>query len=588
MDPNGEALMDRILEGLSQQFKIERDLRKLEPSELFESFCTFSVLRTLFEEEFDPEDFRLGGGGDLGIDAAAVIVNGDLLIEAADVRAAVENARSVDAHFVLIQAKSATNFEGKVIADLADNLVDLFSSKQISYPASADLQNLKEAIEEVYKDLGKLKQLPRLSVHYATSGQVTDDEHLEQKRKSATDRLDGENLFLDVSFNLLGSRELRELYQRATNAVSTAFSMQKRISLPRIPGVEQAFLGLLPATDLVKIITDASGGIRKSVFYENVRDFQDYNPVNAEIRKTLQDIDRRERFAVLNNGVTIVAREIKSAGDDLRITDFQIVNGCQTCHVLFDEQERLGSAVWISVKLIESRDDDVIAGITTATNRQTAVSDEDLEAKEQFHKDLEELFKSYPAPERLYYERRSGQYGPQHDLEKTRIVTRGQLTRAYGAVFLDEASKAGRFYKDLRESRKNDLYAEGQSTTAYYTAASVAYRVEWLLRNKKIDRKYAPAKYHIMSALKMYVMGEKQLERSKRKAERQCKELLALVWDAQRSTAVMESIIGAVDRAIEVGRTGELLRDFMRSQKFTTALNREMSRIHRANRKSGQ
>ena len=72
----------------------------------------------------------------------------------------------------------------------------------------------------------------------------------------------------------------------------------------------------------------------------------------------------------------------------------------------------------------------------------TAVTDEDLEAKERFHKELEELFKSFEEPERLYYERRSAQYSPQSGLEKTRIVSRGQLTRAYASVFLGEAAKA--------------------------------------------------------------------------------------------------------------------------------------------------
>jgi hypothetical protein len=565
--------VDRILEGLNGQFRTERDLGNPKPDELFEAFCAFSILRSIYEDEFDPEEFRTGGGGDLAIDAAAVLINGDLLIDASDVAAAVDDARTADVHFIIIQAKTSSSFDGKVITDLADNLSALFDYQEHKYPLSQELINLQKCIEIVYRDIGKLKQSPQLTIFYATSGRVTDDAYLQSKLGSAITRLDDSNLFRGVDFQLVGARELRDLYQRATTAVSVDFSMQKRISLPKIAGVDQAFLGVLPASDLVTMLTDKAGGIRKSVFFENVRDFQDFNAVNLEIKETLQDSDRRERFAVLNNGITIVAREIRTAGDDVQISDFQVVNGCQTCHVLFDQKDNLGDSVWVSVKLIESRDEDVISGIITATNRQTAVTDEDLEAKERFHKELEELFKSFEEPERLYYERRSAQYSPQSGLEKTRIVSRGQLTRAYASVFLGEAAKAGRFYRDLREARKDDLFQEGHSTFAYYTSAAVSYRVEWLIRNKKIDRKYGPAKYHIMTAFKTLILGSVDLDRSPRKAEAQCKNILDVVWDIPRSTELMKTIISAVDEALDKSRTTELVRDFMRSQRFTNSLN---------------
>jgi hypothetical protein len=576
-----EKRVDRILQGLNDQFRIEHDLGNLKDDELFESFCAFCVFRSIYEDELDPEEFRTGGGGDLAIDAAAVLINGDLLIDASDVQSALEECRVADVHFILVQAKTSSSFDGKVITDLADNLITLYGPSASTYPLSPELVNFHKCIEHVYEDISKLRQLPRLTMHYTTSGRVTGDDYLEQKRQSALARLDDTNLFRSVDFQLLGARELRDLYQRATTAVSVDFSMQKRISLPKISGVEQAFLGLLPAVDLIKVLTDKAGGIRKSVFFENVRDFQDYNSVNLEIQDTLRDADRRERFAVLNNGITIVAREIRTAGDDVQIADFQVVNGCQTCHVLFDEQDNLGDSVWVSVKLIESKDEDVISGIIAATNRQTAVTDEDLEAKERFHKELEDLFRSFKDPERLYYERRSAQYAPQVGLEKTRIVSRGQLTRAYAAVFLGEAARAGRFYRDLREARKNELFQDNQSTFAYYTSAAISYRIEWMIRNKKIDRKYGPAKYHLMSAFKTLILGDVELDRSTRKAERQCKEILEVVWDAPRSTELVKTIISAVDEAISVSRTTELVRDFMRSQRFTNSLNQVLAdRMH--------
>ncbi|GIE87831.1 AIPR family protein [Actinoplanes regularis] len=67
----------------------------------------------------------------------------------------------------------------------------------------------------------------------------------------------------------------------------------------------------------------------------------------------------------------------------------------------------------------------VITGIIAATNRQTAVSEEELSVREDFHRSLEQWSAAHPAPHRLWYERRSKQYATRPEVEKTRVVNRG-------------------------------------------------------------------------------------------------------------------------------------------------------------------
>ncbi|MFF1450678.1 AIPR family protein [Streptomyces sp. NPDC058274] len=572
--------MDRITQGLVKQFQQERGLRNLTESESFEDFAGFCVISSYFEDEFDPEEFRMGAGGDLGVDVAAIIINGDLLLDAADVRAAAAQARTLDVRFIIVQAKTTQGFEAKVFTDLADNLVELFTSDTLDYPASPEIANLRECIDAIYSDLGKLSRgLPALSVRYASTGTVGDN-MLEAKRKTAIKRLDRTNFFSEVDAAPFGARELRDLYQRATSAVSAEFSMPKRITLPKMPLVDQAFLGILPATDLVRVITDPGGGIRKTLFFENVRDFQDYNPVNLEIQQTVRDPENRDRFAVLNNGITIVTRELTLAGDDIHIRDFQIVNGCQTCHVLFDEKTNLTEGIHVNVRIIQSREENVITGITTATNRQTAVTDEDLQAREVFHKELEGLFQSFTEGERLYYERRSRQYSSQQTVEKTRIITRSLLTRTYASMFLNEPSRAGRYYKELKETRESDLFQPTQSALAYYTSAATSYRVEWLFRNKRIDRKYAPSKYQLLMAVKVYLLGAGDLPQGNRLADRECKKILDVVWDPIASEELIQRLLPAVDQAaLGEDSSGVITRDTVRTQRFAETLRREVQRL---------
>ena len=108
----------------------------------------------------------------------------------------------------------------------------------------------------------------------------------------------------------------------------------------------------------------------------------------------------------MNNGITIIARDVRTTGNRFHIQDYQIVNGCQTSHVLYDQR-----ADWTRCygarRLIGTADEEVIGAIVKATNRQTEVKEEQLFALSDFQKKLEAFFLTFDEPIRLYYERRS-------------------------------------------------------------------------------------------------------------------------------------------------------------------------------------
>jgi hypothetical protein len=65
------------------------------------------------------------------------------------------------------------------------------------------------------------------------------------------------------------------------------------------------------------------------------------NSVNQSIAKTIDNQAARSRFPVLNNGVTVVSPDVVVQTNRLFIKNFQIVNGCQTSHVLFANRAHL-------------------------------------------------------------------------------------------------------------------------------------------------------------------------------------------------------------------------------------------------------
>lgn len=249
------------------------------------------------------------------------------------------------------------------------------------------------------------------------------------------------------------------------------------------------------------MITTEDGVIRKSVFYDNVRDFQDLNPVNTSMLETLTSADR-ELFPVLNNGVTVVAQRVQPVADDFTIEDFQIVNGCQTSHVLFKARDDLNDKVLIPLRLIVTEDELVAAKVTKATNNQTPVPEGDLQALTDFQKELEAHYRGYGDKQRLYYERRSRQYASDTSVVETRVVTPLVQIRAFAAMFLDEPHLASRYYRLLYERVPSDIFNANHKYEPYYTSAFAWYRLDVAFRLKRLDAALRPARYLLLDVFK--------------------------------------------------------------------------------------
>jgi AIPR protein len=63
-------------------------------------------------------------------------------------------------------------------------------------------------------------------------------------------------------------------------------------------------------------------------------------------------------------------------GKKFVIEDYQIVNGCQTSHVLSEHADKADKSVMVPVRLIGTQDETVINTIIRATNRQTEVKED--------------------------------------------------------------------------------------------------------------------------------------------------------------------------------------------------------------------
>jgi len=562
--------MDKITESLLNEFSTEYSLLALSESKRFEHFACYSIVKREHTETFDTVDLVVGDdssskqGGDTGIDAVAIIVNGKLITDIDDFKEVNVAASYLDVAFLLVQAETTSGFDSSKIGTFGFGCRDLFN-EQPQLNRNAKVSAVAEIIQEVYKYGSKFKKgNPICRLYYVTTGKWTGESTPEARIATAKSDLVAASLFREVSFDPIGADRIQELYRRTKNAVSSDFNFVSQITVkPDIPNVEQAFFGFLPWTEFKKIIIDDTGNLLVRLFFDNVRDWQgEDNKVNSEIKETLSS-SQRNLFVLMNNGVTVIARELNRTGDKFHIEDYQIVNGCQTSNVLYGKRADLTDDVVVPIRLIATKDEEVTRAVIKATNRQTTVDEEQFFASQEFPKSLELYFASYPIAQRLYFERRDGQY-TSLSIEKTRIITFSNMIRAFAAMFLNEPHATTRNFGRLKAKVGTWIFAKNQKMDSYYIAALALYRLEFMFRNGKLDPKYKPARYHIILAMRLLIAGYQMPNITANAMETYCQKLADTLQDVAKAEEVIAKAAEAIGDC-----AGVIDRDSIRTEPFT-------------------
>jgi hypothetical protein len=184
----------------------------------------------------------------------------------------------------------------------------------------------------------------------------------------------------------------------------------------------------------------------------------------------------------LNNGVTIVASRVEPSDDVFQISKFQVVNGCQTSHVLYKNRAQLSDEMFITVKLIETSDIDLYGRIIATTNSQSQVTKEAFATIKPYHKILEDFFNAMRGPGyEFYYERRPHQFDEREDIQQNSIVSAPSLIKCFVSVVMEEPHKVHYYYGRLLEeyNRKNtsEIFAESDYPGLYFASNLIVAKV---------------------------------------------------------------------------------------------------------------
>lgn len=554
---------NRIIQAQMTAFLNSQQIEEKDPSKQFEMFASYCAVGQHYSDLYEISDIIVGKGGDCGIDSIAIIVNGKIITSQEEID---DIKKFYEIKFIFVQAKSSSNFDYGEIGTFGAGVKDFFSEK----PQMDRNEQIKEKSSIVKYILDKatdFEKNPVCYLYYISTGKWVDDQNCTARINTAKKDLDNLSYFSQVEYEPVDADLLQKFYRNTTDNIETEINFKEKVSLPDIDNVKQSYLGFVDYNEYLKLITGENGEIRKSVFYDNVRDYQGENEVNQEIAETINN--NTNKFVLFNNGVTVICKNIQPTGNKVILKNYQIVNGCQTSHVLFNNKEKVTnkSDLQIPIKIIETEDSETVNQIIKATNRQTQVKDEQLIAlNNEFHRQLEDFYKTFEGVGRLYYERRSQQYNYDTDIEKVRIVSIDKQIKSVASMFYDKPHIASRYYGTLLKDTSIKAFDNQHKLLPYYTAAYTLYKLEYLFRNKIVPSLYRKFRFHILMMLKYRLVGSNVPQMNENRMDKICKTILDTVNDENKFRAVVKEMTSLINdkcdiNSTEITKQGSLVED---------------------------
>ncbi len=154
--------------------------------------------------------------------------------------------------------------------------------------------------------------------------------------------------------------------------------------------------------------------------------------------------------------------------------------------------------VAVPLRLIITERDDIKNEITKATNSQTEIKPDQLEALSELQKNLEQYYNSIEGDGRLYYERRTNQYNNDNRVIKTKIISIRFQIKAFAAMFLDNPHLVSGYYGTVAQRLGDKIFSPNHQLSPYYTSGLAYYRLDTLFRTNLIDSKYKKIRYHLL------------------------------------------------------------------------------------------
>jgi hypothetical protein len=97
---------------------------------------------------------------------------------------------------------------------------------------------------------------------------------------------------------------------------------------------------------------------------------------------------------------------------------------------------------------------------------------------------------------------------------------------------------------------RKEIFSPNHDIHSYYTAAYIAYRLEFMFRNRRMDTEWKPFRFQIAMAARLVLERDLKLDPKKKRSQAYCAAIDAVMADPDKAQAVFEEGTKAITKAI--------------------------------------
>lgn len=521
---------------------------------------------------------------DSGIDSICIRVNGHIVTSLDFLKFIIEKDKGIrTAEIILIQSKCKDKFDLKEISTFilgVQNFLEPVSSRKLNAKVQLWFNIKNEILENVqyWTDMNHIDV--RLFYAAANATWTNSSEVLGsfETLKKAAERFEN-GVYKIESPVFIDEKRLQKISVNENETYSAKLALQ---GTPLQLAGDDSVMGcaaIINATDLLGILIDeTTGNLKRGLFEENVRDYQGNTNVNQSIRETIKNAP--ENFILRNNGITILANRLEYPNlNSVRITNPQIVNGCQTCSVIYyAHKEGLDlSKVQVFARIISTNETETINSIVSANNNQNMVHDMINEITKEYHKKLETYFREYDdvaESRHVYYERRSKSLANENICAYQKCTFK-TLIQSSVAVWFDAPYDAVDSEFRLLPKYKDQVFSDNHMEICYCASASLFSVFDLLVYENRIDSTWRSARPFICYLVKKNISPNSVSLNDNAASEALARKILLLLKNPNEYLEEFERALNIFIKAKELFKqqNNKLMNDYLGSQKVMSYIN---------------
>jgi len=530
--------MHQIIKSHLEKFSSDHALGELEVDEQFEHFANYCIISKNCPTNFDHSAITIEGH-ELGIDGIGFIIDEELVESdsgCTEIFSDGKRKHSVD--LIFIQSKTGDSYDRGELLKFGNAVTD-FVSEAPKLPMGDDLKECRGIFDKLIQSVHKISNgKPSIKLYYVTNSNHSVPKEILATGESIKGAIEDAGLFHDISLNFVNRDQLSKLYIETYSGVDSEIATFSIAALPKITGVEEAYLAVVKAKSFVeKVICDEDGNLRYQVFDENVRFFLGLeNEVNSAMAATIRHPTARTLFPVLNNGITIVSPDVVVQNNIVHLSNFKIVNGCQTSNVLFSLKDDLTDDIMITIKIIETIKEGIFSDVVKATNNQTKVDNVQFVSLRPVIRRAESYFDSIAEGDaKIYLERRLKQFAGQ-GIPNIRIFDLNTASRCVAAMFCDRPDLSYKYHKQIFTDLKSSVFDDSVQESIFYAACLSLYRLNLYISNGRISPKMKKFKWHMLMALRKTFFRKEAPRTTSKDIVKQADKIIAAMKSNSTST----------------------------------------------------